>query len=110
MLGRIRSGAITALPAWFLYLPVGLAFKDAEQRRLWIILTSGTLIGPACLIVLGVIVQLRGGDVHMIWQGDGGESLGIVEFIPFALGLGFLTASVYVIGLKVMRGRSTSPV
>lgn len=62
---------MTALPAWFLYLPVVIAFKDAEQRRLWILMTSGTLIGPACLIVLGLIVQLRGGDAHMIRKGTG---------------------------------------
>lgn len=102
---NLQLMTIYALAVSVFFLPFLVALKDAEQRRLWMILASGTLIGPACLMLLGLIVQLRGGDPHMIWNGDG-ISLGIVPSIPFALGLGFLTASLYVIGLKVINRRS----
>lgn len=98
---------VLALPAWFLYLPFVLALKDAEEGRIWTILTIGTLIGPAYLAVFGVIMQLRGGNVHRIWQGDGGIDLGIVQSLPFALAVGFLTTGLYVIGLKVIHRRAT---
>jgi hypothetical protein len=103
----LKVTTILALPVWLLCLPFVVLFKDAEQRRPWIMVMSGTLIGPACLIILGLILQLAGRDAHMIWQGDGID-LGIVPSIPFALGLGFLSASLYVIGLRVISRRSTA--
>jgi hypothetical protein len=45
----LRVTMIFAFPFWYLYLPFVIALKDAEERRIWIILLSGTLIGPASL-------------------------------------------------------------
>ena len=47
-----------ALPIWCLYLPFVIALKDAEEWRIWIILFSGILIGPASLASWGLILQL----------------------------------------------------
>ena len=102
----LQITTILALPVWLLYLPFVVAVKDAEGPRLWIILTSGTLIGPACLTILGLILQLGGGDAHSIWHGDGGISLGIVQSMPLAFGVGFVSASLYVIGLRAIHRRS----
>ncbi len=100
-----RVTMMFALPAWCLYLPFVIALKDAEQGRIWIILFSGILIGPASLILWGLIPQLRGGDPVAIWQGDpliGGTALVMI----CALMVGFLTTCVYVIALKVLYRRS----
>jgi hypothetical protein len=55
-----------ALPVWFLYLPFTVKLKDAEDRRIWIILVSGILIGPLALTVWCLILQLLGGDARAI--------------------------------------------
>src|SRR5277367_3846761 len=65
-----RITMMFALPVWFLYLPFTVKLKDAEDRRIWIILVSGILIGPLSLTIWCLILQLRGGDAATIWQGD----------------------------------------
>ena len=105
-----RVAMMFALPVWCLYLPLVIALKDAEGRRIWTILVSGILIGPASLALWGLILLLRGGDPHMIWYGDpllctlGGIEAGMV----FALIVGFLTTSSYVLALKGPYRRSTA--
>ncbi len=98
---------IFALPAWCLYLPFVIALKDAEERRIWTILASGILIGPASLVAWGLMLQLRGGDPDTIWRGDP-LAFGIGGALIFALVVGFLTTSFYVIALKVFHRRSTA--
>lgn len=98
---------IFAFPAWCLYLPFVIALKDAEQRRGWTILFSGILIGPASLALWGLILQLRGGDPYKIWQGDP-LAFGFNGAMIFALIVGFLTTSFYVIALKVLHRRPTA--
>jgi hypothetical protein len=99
-----------AFPVWCLYLPFVIALKDAEERRMWITLVSGILIGPASVALWGLILLRRGGDPHEIWYGDpllcalGGIGAGMV----FALIVGFLTISSYVIALKVLYRPSTA--
>jgi integral membrane sensor domain MASE1 len=65
---------------------------------------AGAVIGPVCLTVLGFILQLRGGNEHTIWQGDG-IGLGLVGCLPLALIVGLLTAAIYTVSLKVIHGR-----
>jgi hypothetical protein len=65
-----RVTMMLAFPAWCLYLPFVIALKDAEERRIWTILISGILIGPASLALWFLILVLRGGDPHTIWRGD----------------------------------------
>jgi hypothetical protein len=103
-----RVTMIFALPIWCLYLPFVIALKDAEQRRIWTILFSGILIGPTSLAVWCLILQLRGGDPHKIWQGDLLIGLGCITAMVFALIVGFLTASFYVIALRILHRRSTA--
>lgn len=105
-----RVTMMFALPVWFLYLPFVIAFKDAEGRRIWTILVSGILVGPASLGLWGLILLLRGGDPHMIWNGDPllGVLGGIRAGMVFALIVGFLTTSLYVSALRVLYHRSTS--
>jgi hypothetical protein len=105
-----RVTLIVALPVWCLYLPFLIALKDAEERRIWIILFSGILIGPTSLALLGLIFQLRGVDPHKIWQGDPllGVLGGLAAMMIYALIVGFLTTSFYVIVLRALHRRSTA--
>jgi hypothetical protein len=102
-----RVALMFALPVWCLYLPFVFALKDAEGRRIWIILVSGVLIGPASLALLGLVQQLRGGDPQKIWQGDpliGGTPLVMIS----ASVVGFLTTAFYGIALKALHRRSNA--
>ena len=105
-----RVAMTFAFPVWCLYLPIVIALKDPEGRRIWTILVIGILIGPASLALWGLILLLRGGDPHMIWNGDPllGTLGGIAAGMVFALIVGFLTTSSYVIALKVLYRRSTA--
>jgi hypothetical protein len=97
-----------ALPVWCLYLPLVIALKDAEGQRIRTILFSGTLIGPVSMALWAFILQLRGGDSHQIWHGDPLIGMGGIATIIFALTVGFLTTSLYVIALKLLHRWSVS--
>lgn len=97
-----RITMMFALPVAFLYLPIVIALKDAAKWRPWTILFSGTLIGPAVIATLSVIQQLRGGDAHEIWQGDG-IGLGAYSAMICVSVVGFLTTTFFVIAMKVTR-------
>ena len=101
-----RVTMIFALPVWCLYLPFVIALKDAEERRIWTILFRGILIGPASLALWCFTLQLSGDDPHRIWQGDPLIGMGGIAAMLFALIVGFLTTSFYVIALKVLHRRS----
>jgi hypothetical protein len=98
---------IFAFPAWYLCLPFVIALRNAEERRGWTILFSGILIGPASLAIWGLILQLRGGHPQKIWHGDP-LVLGLNGAMIFAMIVGFLTTSFYVIVLKVLHRRPTA--
>ncbi len=109
--GLFRAGAflpvfhvtmVFALPVWCLYLPFVIALKDAEARRIWTILFSGILIGPASLAFWSLILQLRGGDPYTIWHGDPLSGLGGIAAMIYALIVGFLTTSFYLLALRVL--------
>jgi hypothetical protein len=102
-----RATMIFAFPVACLYVPFVLAFKDAEGRRIWTILFSGILLGPASLALWGLILQLRGDDPHTIWQGDPLIGMGGISAMIFALIVGSLTTFLYVIALKVLHHTST---
>ena len=96
-----RITLMFALPVWFLYLPFTVKLKDAEGRRIWIILVSGILIGPLALTVWCLILQLLGGDAHAIWQGDP-LFASTAACMIFASVVGFLATSIYGISLKAI--------
>ena len=62
-----------------------MCIKDAEERRIWITLCSGILIGPASLASWGLILQLEGSDPRQLWKGDPLIGLGGIAAIVFAL-------------------------
>jgi hypothetical protein len=102
-----RVAIMVAIPVWCLYLPFVIALKDAEGWRIWTILLSGILIGPTSLALWGLTLQLRGRDPHNIWQGDPLIGLGGIAAMIFAAIVGFLTTSLYLIVLRVLRRRTT---
>jgi hypothetical protein len=108
--GRLTLGAVVwvyritmtfALPVWFLYIPFIMRLKDAEDRRIWIILVSGILIGPLALTVWCLILQLRGGDARDIWQGDP-LAPSTAACMIFASVVGFLATAIYGISMKAI--------
>ena len=99
-----RTTMMFALPVWLLYLPFVVFCKDAEQWRILILLVSGVAIGPASLVVLRCFSQLRGGNVHQVWIGDGE---GFIPCMVFAAIVGVWTTGLYVTALKVIHLRGT---
>jgi hypothetical protein len=91
-----------ALPVWFLYLPVVIAVRNAEGRKIWILLLSGSLIGPLVVSLWSLLLQLRSFSHETIWLdhpalaalGDGAASM------IFSLVVGLLTASFYIVALR----------
>jgi hypothetical protein len=100
-----RVTAMFAFPVWCLYLPLVLSLKDAEEGRIWTILSSGILIGPASVLLWCLFLQFRGGDPYAIWQGDPLSGLGGITATIFALIVGFLTTLFYAVGLKLLHRR-----
>ena len=94
-----------ALPAWFLYLPLVFLLKDADERRGWVLLTTGFLIGPAFMFLWALILQLRGENAHLVWQGDG-EGSGFVANAICASIVGFLMTGLYVSSVKFISRRT----
>jgi len=97
-----RVAMMFAFPVAVLYLPVVVALRNAEQERIWTILISGLLVGPASLAVWGLILQAKGRDAHMVWIGDGID-WGVVPCMPLAAVVELLTIALYVAGLKIVR-------
>jgi hypothetical protein len=97
-----------ALPVSCLFLPLVILLKDAEQRRTWVLLVWGVLIGPAAIAGGALISQLKGGDPSAIWNGDPLTGLGAGLGMIFASMVGFLTTFIYVIALKSFTRRSTA--
>ncbi|HEY0759926.1 MAG TPA: hypothetical protein VGD59_11770 [Acidisarcina sp.] len=93
-----------AFPVGLLYLPFVVALADPTGRRFWIVLFSGSLIGPASLAVWGLVLQLRGADPGAIWEGNGID-IGLGVAIVCAAVVGSLTTVLYVTGLKIMLDR-----
>jgi hypothetical protein len=94
---------IFAFPVACLYLPVVIVLKDAAQRRLWILLVSGVLIGPVCMALWSVVLLLRGVSRHDVLYGDPllGSAGGALGAMVFAFIVGTLTTVLYVFLLKL---------
>lgn len=97
-----------ALPVWCLYLPFILTLKDAEGRRLWIILATGTLIGPVALSLWGFVYLRIPFDMQRIVYSNplGGELAGLGALMGFALVVGCTTAALYGLALRRIHRRS----
>lgn len=108
-----RITMMFALPVWFLYLPLIIGLRDAEDSRIWTILISGTLIGPLAITAWCLIRQLAGGNTRDIWQGDP-LAPSTAACMIFASVVGFLATAIYGISLKAVyrlfaadKGRTT---
>ena len=97
-----------ALPIWCLCLPVVAGVKQAQGWRMWSILAVGSLLGPFAVGLWFLILQIGGASPQPMWQGDplmGWVGSAITGMI-FALIIGVLTSSFYLIGFKILHGRS----
>lgn len=102
-----RVALFLALPAWCVWLPFVIATKDTEGRKIWTILLSGILIGPASIALRFLILVLRGANPQMVWRGD--PLLGDLGSGPacmiFALIVGSFTSFFYVAAFKALHRR-----
>ena len=94
-----------ALPVACLFLPIVIGLKDAEERRIWMILSSGILIGPLSMALWGLLLQWRGEDSHTVWYGDPLLGVGGFASMFFAGVVGSFTTLFYVIVLRVIHRR-----
>ncbi|MCL4793481.1 MAG: hypothetical protein KJZ84_02905 [Bryobacteraceae bacterium] len=94
-----------AVPVWFLYLWLVLALEDAEGWRFWVILATGTLIGPVSQGVWGLLQIESGSDPHRVWQGDPLIGLGLGARMVFAMIVGCMTSAFYGLALRRMHLR-----
>jgi hypothetical protein len=92
---------IFAIPGWVANLLLVFALRDAHGKRLWVLLSAGGVIGPACLGLWGFVELLRGSELSRIWSGDPLLGLGLGAGLIFAFMIGFLTNAIYVIILKM---------
>jgi len=89
-----------ALPVAFLYLPIVIMQRDAEEGRMLVIAGSGIVIGPAAMAVLGLILVLLG-KPHVM-EGDPLAPFGLVAILIFAFIVGTLTTILYITALKLV--------
>jgi hypothetical protein len=104
-----RITMMCALPIWCLCLPVVMMVKDAG-RRVWTILLIGSLIGPLLIGLWFLVLQIGGANQQAIWQGDplmGWAGGGIAGMI-FALIVGLLTSSFYLVAFRALHRRSVA--
>ena len=92
------------LPVCLLYLPFILKIKDVEQKRIWVILTSGILIGPAVFLLWYLVLilrgVLRGESAYAIWQNDP-DVPGKAVRMAFVAIVGLAIASLYALFLRL---------
>lgn len=93
---------LIAWPAWCLYLPVVIGFKDAEAWRLWTILSGGVLVGPLSLVLWDAAARLHG-DVNVPILGLR-DPLNVLHGFGMivAVVVGSLTTCAYICGLKIL--------
>jgi len=99
----VRVSGLVPVPAVRACVQGRRGFANLDHSRQW------DSNWAAALALLGLILQLRGGNPHLIWHGDPllGVLGGIAVMMFFAAIIGFLTTSFYVIALKLFYRRST---
>ena len=99
-----RITMIFALPIACLCLPVVIAVRDLKEGTR-IIAVTGSLIGPVCLVLWGVLSEARGKQA--VWS-DGGIGFGFVTVLILASIVGCVTTIFYIIELKLFHTLSFS--
>jgi hypothetical protein len=84
-----------ALPVACLYLPVVIMLRDAEEGRMRVIAGSGIVIGPAYLVLRGLIAGT-------LLDQDAADPFGLVAFLVFAFIVGSVTTILYITALKLV--------
>jgi hypothetical protein len=103
-----RVTLMCALPIWCVCLPFVIAAKQAEGWKMWAILPAGSLIGPLAIGFWFLVLQIGGASPQTMWQGDpliGWVGSSIAGMI-FALIVGVLTSSFYLVIFKALYRRS----
>ena len=90
-----------ALPVSLLYLPVVTTIEGTARWRKWILLLSGSLIGPIVIAIFAVMLRLGGSDPDKIWRGDPLTGLGAGSGMMLAGIVGGMAALIYVIASKI---------
>jgi hypothetical protein len=94
-----RITMMGALPVACLYLPVVITQPDAGDGRMRVIAGSGIVIGPAYVVLLGLIAGIRGQPDVIEGSPPG---FGIVTGIILAFIVGSLTTILYISALKLV--------
>jgi hypothetical protein len=89
-----------ALPVACLYLPVVIMQRDAEEGRMRVIAGSGIVIGPAYLVLRGLILVMLGEPG--VFERDAASPFGMMAVLIFAFIVGSLTTILYITALKLV--------
>jgi hypothetical protein len=89
-----------ALPVACLYLPIVIMQRDAEEGRMRVIAGSGIVIGPAYLVLRGLILVMLGEPG--VFERDAASPFGMVAVLVFAFIVGSLTTILYITALKLV--------
>jgi hypothetical protein len=90
-----------ALPVAFLYLPIVIMQRDAEGwRKVLVIVGSGMVIGPAYIVLRGLIAVMQGET--RVFERDGASPFGPGAFLIFAFIVGTLATILYITALKLV--------
>ncbi len=105
----VKIGELFVLPMGLLYLPVVIALKDTGGKRLWVLLTTGTLLGPFTWICVSLLVWVYGPNGIGFWQSDP-DVPGPAVFLALAAFLSLLLTAVYSALLRtLLRDRRARP-
>ena len=88
-----------ALPAAFLYLPIVITKRDAEEGRMGVIAGWGLAIGPLSIVVWTLIAAMIG-EPYVI-EGDPATHFGLVASLVCAFIVGSVTTILYITALKL---------
>jgi hypothetical protein len=89
-----------ALPVACLYLPIVIMQRDAEEGRMRVIAGSGIVIGPAYLVLRGLILVMLGEPG--VFERDAASPFGMMAVLIFAFIVGSLTTILYITALKLV--------
>jgi hypothetical protein len=74
--------------------------RDAEEGRMRVIAGSGIVIGPAYLVLRGLILVMLGEPG--VFERDAASPFGMVAVLVFAFIVGSLTTILYITALKLV--------
>lgn len=100
-----RITMIFAAPIACLCIPVVLSVSG-RRAGIPIIVATGSLIGPFCLVIWFLLAGALG---KQVWADNGGVGFSFVTELACAFVIGFLTTIFYTIALKLIQSLRLSP-